>query len=60
MVFGHDIILNDPFIDYWGSIRRRKQLPIDKKNQNKNSNSKPHNYRVHEKVLVHNKQANKY
>ena len=52
MVFGHDMILNTPFVDYWESSRRCKQELIDKNNQHENKNRKPHNYRVCEKVPV--------
>ena len=33
MVFGHDVILNTPFIADWGAIRVRKNKIIDKNNQ---------------------------
>ena len=52
-----DIMLNTPFVADWESIRRPKQLRIDKNNQTENENRKPHHYRVSEKVLVRNKQA---
>ena len=60
ILFGHNVILNTPLISDWGSISRCKQELIDKNNQNENKNLKPHNYRVSEKVLVHNKKENKY
>ena len=44
LMFGRDMILNTLFIYYWESIRRRKQLRIDKNNQNENANQKPHKY----------------
>ena len=30
-VFGRNMILNLPFVDYWEAIMRRKQYPIDTK-----------------------------
>ena len=60
LVFGRDMILNTPVITDWESNRRRKILRIDKNNQNKNTNRKPHNYRLRGKVLVRNKKAKKY
>ena len=33
---------------------------MDEPNPEPSKNSKPHNYRVREKVLVHDKKANKY
>ena len=59
LVLGSDLILNTPLIVDWENIRRSKQQLIDKNNQNK-KNRKLHNYRVHEKVLVSDKKANKY
>ena len=52
LVFNHDMILNTPFIADWEVIRRRKQHLIVKNNEDKNKNSKPHIYKVREKVLV--------
>ena len=59
-VFGCDMVLNTPFIAEWGYIRLRKKNIIDKNNQLENNNHKPHTYRIQEKLLVHNKKANKY
>ena len=59
-MFGGERILNAPFITDWEAIRRREQDLIDKNNQNKNANCKPHNYIVRDKVLVHDKKPNKY
>ena len=30
LVFGCDMMLNIPFIEIWGDIRRRKQQPVEK------------------------------
>ena len=60
MVLVHDMILNTPFVIYWESVMRRKQQPINKNNQNKNINCKPHYYTVREKVLVCDKKLTKY
>ena len=60
MVFVRDMILNNPFILYWGSIRLRKKIYIYRNNQLENKNRKPHLYRIHDTVLVRKKKANKY
>ena len=54
------MILYILFIADWGYIRILKQLCIYKNNQKENSNRKLHNYRLLKKVLVWNKQADKY
>ena len=36
------------------------KIPIRKNSQNKNKNRKRNSYRIHEKVLVRDKKANKY
>ena len=51
-MLGCDIILTTPVIEDWISIRRQKKTIIDKNKQNKHKNQKPHKYRIHEKVLV--------
>ena len=53
------MILNTPFISDLEAIRRPKQDLIDKRNQNENDNSKPHSYRLCDKVLVRYKKVNK-
>ena len=60
IVFGRDMIINTPFIAYWGTIRRLKSKIIDKNNQLENKNCKPHTFRIRDKVLVRNKKANNY
>ena len=55
-----DMILNTPFIAEWEAIRQRKKELIDKNNQIENKNSKPHTYRIQDKVLLRNKKTNKY
>ena len=60
MVFGCDIILNNPSIADWEAITRRKKQLIDKNNMNKNKNHKPYIYRVSDKLLLHVKKANIY
>ena len=52
LVFGHDMILNTPFIADWVAIRLRKQKIIDNNNQLENKNRKPNIYRIRDKVLV--------
>ena len=60
LVFGHDMILNTPLIVDWEAIRKFRGKLIDKNNQIENKNSKPHRYRIRDKVLVRNKKSNKY
>ena len=48
-MFGHDTILNNPFITEWEAIRIPKQKLIDKNNKNENKIRKLHIYKVHEK-----------
>ena len=60
ILFGRDTILNTPFIAHWGAIMLRKQKIIDKNNQIENKNRKPHTYKIRDKVLVGNKNSNKY
>ena len=60
MIFGRDMMLNTPFIADWEDITLRKQIIIDKNNQIKNKNCKPHTYIIRDKVLVRNKKVNKY
>ena len=57
LVFGHDMIINTPFIAYWEAIRIHKQNIIDKNNQLENKNRKPHTYIIREEVLVHLKKS---
>ena len=59
LVFGCELILNNPFIEYLEYIRRLNQQLIDKNNQIK-KNRKPHTYRVCEKVLLSEKKSNTY
>ena len=54
------MLLNALFIAFWGDIRLRKQNIIEKNNQLGNNNRKLHTYRIHDRVLVNNKEANKY
>ena len=58
MIFGRDMMLNTPFIADWEAITLRKQIIIDKNNQIKNKNCKPHTYITHKELLVCNKQEN--
>ena len=60
LIFGRDMILNNPLIAHWEAIRLRKQNIIDKNNQLQNKNRKPHTYIIQDKVLVCNKKENKY
>ena len=60
MVLGHDIILNARFISVWESIRQGKKTLIDKNNQLENKNCNTHTYRIWDKILVHNREANEY
>ena len=55
LVFGGDMILNTPFIEDWGAIRRLKQQLIDKDNKNINKDRKSHSYKVRKKLLARQK-----
>ena len=59
VVFRRHMILNTPFIYYWGAIGRFKQELIDKNTQNKKT-CKPQNYRVSYKLLVPDETSSKY
>ena len=54
------MILNTPFIADWEAIRLCEQIIIDKNKQLKNKTRKPHTYIIQEKLLVRNKNSNKY
>ena len=60
LVFGHDMILNTPFVADWGSIRLSKHKIMYKNNQLENKNLKPHTYIIWDEVLVRNKKVHKY
>ena len=60
LVFGHDMVINTPFIAEWEAIKQRKHQIIDKNNKMENSKRKEHVYRVWDQVLLKNKRARKY
>ena len=55
LVLGYDLILYTPCITDCEAIRQRKQNLTDNNNQVENQNCKAHTYRIHDKVLLHNK-----
>ena len=52
LVFGRDAILNTTFQANWKNIKDRKQKLIHKNNKRENSKRIPHEYKIHDKVLL--------
>ena len=52
LVFGRDAILNTTFQANWKYIKDRKQKLIHKNNKRENSKRIPHEYKIHDKVLL--------
>ena len=60
LVFGRDMIFNVQHTANWEYIRARKQLLIQKNNQNENKSRIPHTYQVNDKVMLRKGTENKY
>ena len=60
LVFGRDAIYNTKFEANWQYIKDRKQKLINSNNKKENASRKPHEYKVHDLVMVKTIQDTKY